>query len=345
MIKPFSSDIIKNIAEINLEKENFSSKDKIFVIYRVEEYGLTHTGLIALVSLNNNNNHQTIHKHEAVSIFKLSKLIKEFSSFPYQKQPIILLHKPSEHNLLANLTSGAQKVIFHHLDSISTIWFIRDAKHVKQIEESYNSYQDLYIADGHHRYEALHVLSQSQPEVYQDPYILALLIPLNGVNLCPYNKIISNINAKKYNMFLRKINNFFLLTPVDKTVRSTRANECYMYFEKKWYLLSCKFFFKININNLAIIILEENIFDDFLQIEDSEPNGVEYVTGIIGSNYLEQRVSQLYNAVAFSFNSLHKKLLLNIFETQALLPLCSTCFLPKPNTEIFNFRINSAIKN
>ena len=131
-----------------------------------------------------------------------------------------------------------------------------------------NKLEYLYIADGHHRIEAIRKLYQMKSsqnshhtgsEGYN--YFMISAFPKSQSKIYDYNRVIKDLNTLSVNEFTSCIKENFECENSSLPVRPKQGREFGMYHDGKWYLL--KFKNESLINDDILSKLDINIIDNF----------------------------------------------------------------------------------
>ena len=111
-----------------------------------------------------------------------------------------------------------------------------------------------------------------------------------------------------------------------------------MYLENKWYLLEAKegsYNAEDPIDSLDVAILQNNVLTPILGIEDVRTSDrIDFIGGIRGIKELERRVHKDMK-IAFSMYATEVSDIMNVADTNQVMPPKSTWFEPKLRSGLF----------
>lgn len=144
----------KLLDEMEKDGVYISDNEQAYYIYRLTMNGRAQTGIVACAGVDDYLNN-VIKKHENTREEKEQDRIRHVDTLSAQTGPIFLAYRSrSEINEVVSRVMETQKPLydFTAVDGIShTVWKIADHKQVAQIQDTFASINEIYIADGHHR--------------------------------------------------------------------------------------------------------------------------------------------------------------------------------------------------
>jgi len=277
----------------------------------------------------------TVRLHEQTHPQKLADRIAHIKALNAQTGPVLMTHRPnSEVQALHNNLLQNNPVLydFDAPDGIRhTIWAI-DKQMNKNIQETYQVIDALYIADGHHRAEAAVKID--------DQGILAILFPADTLHIQAYNRIIKDTFEMSPDQFLAQLAKSF---DVRKTQSAAQAEpgqrgQFGLYLAGDWYQLV--FDEKLRpadtLAALDVSILQDQVLQPLLGIDD--PRSSDRIANVGGSLGLSGLLEQLQhfapadNGLAFALYPVQFDAFFRVADSRRLMPPKSTWFAPKPRS-------------
>jgi uncharacterized protein (DUF1015 family) len=222
-----------------------------------------------------------------------------------------------------------------------TFWLIDDEADITRITKLFAAIPTLYIADGHHRSAAAALVgaekarqnpSHTGDEEYN--YFMAVCFPASQLTIIDYNRVVKDLNGLTQEAFLSALaKNFIVETKGPHTYQPAALHNFALYLGNNWYSLTAKP--EICNDNDPISILDVTlsstlILDQILGIKDLRSDKrIDFVGGIRGLGELKRRVDSKEMAAALALYPVSMKQLLDIADTNNLMPPKTTWFEPK----------------
>jgi len=221
-------------------------------------------------------------------------------------------------------------------------WIIDDDAVNKRITEIFkNDIPYLYVADGHHRTAAAALVGQEKKknnpnhtgkEEYN--YFMAVVFPDNQLKIIDYNRVVKNLNGLTQDAFIAKLEENFVVEKMGTAIyKPSKLHEFSMYLDQNWYKLTAKqgtFNNSDPIGVLDVTILSNLVLDKILGIKDLRTSkDIDFVGGIRGLGELKRRVDSGEMAAAFALYPVSMKQLIDIADTNNIMPPKTTWFEPK----------------
>ena len=221
-------------------------------------------------------------------------------------------------------------------------WVIDDMSVNQRITELFkNDIPSLYVADGHHRTAAAALVGQEKKknnpnhtgkEEYN--YFMAVVFPDNQLKIIDYNRVVKNLNGLAQNEFIAKLEENFVVEKMGTEIyKPSKLHEFSMYLDKNWYKLTAKagtFNDSDPIGVLDVTILSNLVLDKVLGIKDLRTSkDIDFVGGIRGLGELKRRVDNGEMVAAFALYPVSMKQLIDIADTNNIMPPKTTWFEPK----------------
>ena len=221
-------------------------------------------------------------------------------------------------------------------------WVIDDKAVNDRITEIFkNDIPYLYVADGHHRTAAAALVGQEKKknnpnhtgkEEYN--YFMTVVFPDNQLKIIDYNRVVKNLNGLTQDEFMSKLKENFEVEKMGSEIyKPSKLHEFSMYIDKNWYKLTAKagtFNDTDPIGVLDVTILSNLVLDKVLGIKDLRTSkDIDFVGGIRGLGELKRRVDNGEMAAAFALYPVSMKQLIDIADTNNIMPPKTTWFEPK----------------
>ena len=197
------------------------------------------------------------------------------------------------------------------------------------------------MADGHHRTAAAALVGNEKRhnnpghtghEEYN--YFLAVHFPSNQLRIIDYNRVIKDLNGLDPAAFVEKLSSSFTLEEKGTEIYTpSKLHNFSMYLDGTWYSLTAKpgtYNDNDPIGILDVTILSEHILDPVLDITDlRKSKRIDFVGGIRGLEELKRRVDSGSMRVAFALYPVSMEQLMDIADTESIMPPKTTWFEPK----------------
>lgn len=221
-------------------------------------------------------------------------------------------------------------------------WAITDDAINTKLEELFTTKVPFtYVADGHHRTAAAALVGAEKRKANPDytgeeefNYFLAVHFPDNQLKIIDYNRVVKDLNGHSKDDFLKLLaENFEVKEEGAEIYKPAKLHEFSMYLDGKWYSLTAKegtYDDNDPIGVLDVTILSNLVLDKLLGIEDLRTSKrIDFVGGIRGLGELSKRVDSGDHEVAFALYAVSMKQLIDIADTNNIMPPKTTWFEPK----------------
>lgn len=341
----------ENLDRMIEEKQFIQDEKPCLYIYRQIMNGRAQTGLVFCASIDDYINN-AIKKHEFTRADKEQDRINHVNYCDANTGPIFLTYREDEvtSEVIKQWSKEGTKrkpvYDFVSEDGIGhQVWVIDNELIVKEIVALFGEIENLYIADGHHRSASAVKVGlmrrEENPNYTGDEefnYFLAVAFPDNDLMVMDYNRVVKDLNGLTEEEFLNKISEKFIITEKDEQVKPSDKHTFGMYLENKWYLLEAKegsYNAEDPIDSLDVAILQNNVLTPILGIEDVRTSDrIDFIGGIRGIKELERRVHKDMK-IAFSMYATEVSDIMNVADTNQVMPPKSTWFEPKLRSGLF----------
>ncbi|MEM0965903.1 MAG: DUF1015 family protein [Verrucomicrobiota bacterium] len=220
-------------------------------------------------------------------------------------------------------------------DGIShTIWRIPSGT---EFVEAFKSVPSFYVADGHHRAaSAARVASEAKEEnphhTGEEDYnwFLTVLFPASELKILAYNRLVTDLNGLSEEEVLQQIAS---IAPVRSGVDGVppEPREIRFFLSGMWHGIRLEPEDGASVvSSLDVSLLQDKILNPILGINDPRTDErIDFVGGIRGTKFLEDKVDQGSAAIAFSLYPVLIEQLMEIADVDEIMPPKSTWFEPK----------------
>lgn len=205
-----------------------------------------------------------------------------------------------------------------------------------------------YIADGHHRAASAARVGRERKASIGEAWtgeeefncFLTVLFPASQLNILAYNRIVRPLPTFKPSEFIQQLSEIGELTRMAKSPSEVPENpgSVYVFLEDDWHSFTlpppkekCGV-----ADALDASLLQRNVLGPLLGIEDPRKSDrIDFVGGIRGVPYLEDRVRKGDGTVAFALHPVTVKQLFQVSDHGEVMPPKSTWFEPKLRSGFF----------
>ncbi|MFH1322172.1 MAG: DUF1015 family protein [Bacteroidota bacterium] len=337
----------------NKAKENFERllKDEVFIqddnehlyIYAQTMNGKTQYGLVGCASIDDYFNN-VILKHELTRPVKEKDRMTHVDVTNINAGPIFLTYPdvPEINTIVEEVIKDKPEYDFTAVDDIHhTFWAIKEKEKINRLVQLFDNIPHTYIADGHHRTASAALVGKARREANPQHtgneeynYFLAVHFPASQLRIIDYNRVVKDLNGNSTVEFLQKLeNNFTIEEKGINPYHPQTFHDFGLYLDKKWYSMTARegtYDQHDPVGVLDVTILFNNILDPILGIKDLRTDKrIDFVGGIRGLEELGRRVDSGEMKLAFALYPVTIKQLMNISDTNNIMPPKTTWFEPK----------------
>jgi uncharacterized protein (DUF1015 family) len=341
-------------AVYNKAKENFEKyrkekwlvqdeKDNLY-IYAQTMNGKTQFGIVGCAGVNDYLN-GIIKKHELTRKDKEEDRMKHVRITNANMEPVFFTYPAVKEidDIVAKIVKEEKATYdFTSVDGIGHhFWVISDDMTIKKIIDLFAKVPYTYVADGHHRTAAAALVGNERKKnnpnhkgIEEYNYFLAVHFPDNQLTIIDYNRVVKDLNGLSTTQLFEKLKTVFDIEEKGIDIyKPVKLHNFSMYLEGKWYSLTAKagtYNDTDPIGVLDVTILSQLVLDNILGIKDLRTDKrIDFVGGIRGLGELKKRVDGGEMKVAFALYPVSMKQLINIADTNNIMPPKTTWFEPK----------------
>ena len=328
-----------------MKKKSVLMKDNIksFYIYKISTKDHSQTGIIGTAKLSAYDNLH-IRGHEEIYFERSQKRFDQINNLNAQIGPIYVIHPDNDNlnNLIIKQTVSNPAYSFNALDGCKhELWIVNEQNTVSKISEIFNKINRIYIADGHHRIEALSKLAEFRK--HQNPnhtgaegynYFMVAIFPKSQARILDYNRLVKDLYGYSSKDFLKEVKKKFIVEKHNSKYKPNKPRLFGMYLDKNWYSLKLKKKPEENlfhIINLDINLLHYYLLEPILGIGDPRyDHRIDFIAGFHGLESIEKKVDTGESSVGFSLFATQMEDVISFADKKLTMPPKSTWFDPKP---------------
>ena len=337
---------MKAVENFNMFQEKgwlVQDDQEMYYVYGQTMNGKTQYGLVVCAYVEDYMSGK-IKKHELTRKDKEEDRMKHVRVNDANVEPVFFAYHFNEEldSIVARVISEKPEYDFTSVDGVGHhFWLIPDSGDIKRITEIFATFPAMYIADGHHRSAAAALVgaekARNNPNHKGDEeynYFMAVCFPDNQLTIIDYNRVVKDLNGLTDEEFLKKLEASFDVEEKGSDIyKPDRLHNFSMYLSGKWYSLTAKdgtYDDGDPIGVLDVTVLSNLVLDELLGIKDLRTDQrVDFVGGIRGLGELQSRVDSGEMRVAFALYPVSMKQLMDIADTDNIMPPKTTWFEPK----------------
>lgn len=350
---PADEDNIKYEEKLEFGKQTFEnllhhdifhqSAKPAYYIYRQTQGEDQYTGIIGAISIDDCIMN-VVKPHEQTLEHKEEKLKEYLKIIDINAEPVVISYKADHviNELIEELTHKKPYASFdfpkfgHH-----ELWEINDRKSCKIIEEQFNGFNELYIADGHHRTASSVLYGEemrnNNPEYNgSEPfnYFMALMFPHHQIRLREFNRLVKDLNGHSEQSLLQALSKQFEVIHTGEFPDTSDSLFSFaMYIKNSWYHLIPKSGVIENLpedHQLPTQVLTDLVLSPVFNIHDlRKDKRINFIGGKTNPELLMEKVNSGEYEAAFSVNKISIPLFKKFADNGWFMPPKSTYFEPK----------------
>ena len=220
------------IKEGIFQKEN---SDSFYIYQKNNVDGNSFIGIIGAASvIDYQNGNIKIHEQ---TIQKREELFKTYlQTTGFNAEPVLLTY-PNHQSIDKIIKRYAQTRAEYEFATTNKsqhkLWLVSDEKDIQLIEQSFSEIENLYIADGHHRFASSCLLAKESKNINNSntQYCMSYLIAEDQLKIISFNRLLKNLNGLSDEDFLTQIKEKYELKEVQNAfVPTSKRRNHTIYF-------------------------------------------------------------------------------------------------------------------
>lgn len=268
-------------------------KKPALFLYKIESKKQEFVGIIAGTSVSDYEENK-IKKHENTLEYRVNTLKDYFKVTKFNTEPVLMMY-PENTSLEQWISEKQKEVPLYDFSTTNrerhTLWIIDSKEEIDYIIKTFESFENLYIADGHHRSASAQLLHQENTDVnnLNLDYFMSFLISENNIKINEFNRLIHDLNNHSIADFISLISEEFEVTKRKEQIwKPTQKFEFGMYLDGNFYSLKLKNIPNSNnkLETLDAQLLYDKLLNPILGIGDLRTDSrINYIPG--NKNLLE----------------------------------------------------------
>lgn len=310
-------------------------KDCMFLYEIVSPYS-QHIGIIAGTSIEEYKS-GAIKKHENTLEYRVENMKKYFKESRFNTEPVLMMHPQSSEMEnwieLKKIETPLYRFATTNKET-HTLWRVNSERELDFLTQLFSSFEQLYIADGHHRTESIRQLSDeygcSSPDLN---YILSYIVCETKIKINPFHRMVHDLNGLGSEHFIELISEHYEVKKVHEFWKPKEKHQVGMYLNEQFYQLKLKHLPDENLPTLDKLdaeILYQTILHPILGIKDLRTDSrISYIPGNKNLVELTQKVDSGENQVGFILFPQTIEDIKNLAHEEQTMPPKSTYIEPK----------------
>ena len=318
-------------------KENIliQEKKESFYIYRLDKYNKSQFGVVASIDINKKN--PKILKHEKTLEARCDKILRTTKNTNIQVGPVYFSHQCKTN--LNKIYNKYKKIkpLYNFQTSggtVHSLWKVDNKKEIEFIDQNLKKINELYIADGHHRFssmEKLYSLYEKKNKTKKSIPLLSVIFDKSNTNILSYNKVIK-LKKFNYERFIFLLKKEFEILKISSFREPTKRGEVSIYCNNIWHNFNIRKNNELKKSKKTDSEILENLVLKNILLKKMESKILEktHVPGKYGFEFLEEKVDLAIADVAFFICPMTMHEIMSVADAKKIVPPKSTFFDPKP---------------
>ena len=345
--------LIKRKFQEFIEKDIlFEEKEKNFYVYEQTKKNKKFIGIIGSVSIDEYLN-GNIRLHEE-TIAKREKMFKDYLDITrFNADPILLTYRDNKdiNKIINKYEKERAEYDFTTTNRVHhKLWKISNKLDIKNIIHSFQTINNLYIADGHHRSASSALLLKERRKKNNKlskeenvNYCMSYLIAESQIDIINFNRLIKIDQKLNILDIINEIEKIYHVKNMGNQPYSpTTKKEISMYVNRNWYSLTYQGKEHDTIAaNLDPSILSNNILSPILNIKDERTNkNIHFIDGTTPLSEVQKKIDNKEFDIAFVLQPMNINNIKDVANNQETMPPKSTYIQPKLRSGLTIYRID-----
>ncbi len=332
--------------QFELMKNNsilIKDNNKSFYIYKISTKDHAQVGIIGTAKLSAYDNLH-IRGHEEIYFERSQKRFDQINNLNAQVGPIYVVH-PDDIKLAGLIKEQITTKPIYSFEALDKchheLWIVNEESSILKISEIFNKINRIYIADGHHRIDALSRFAefkkhQNPNHTGEEPYnyFMVAIFPKSQARILDYNRLIKDLYGYSPGDFIKQVKKNFSVKKQESSYKPRESRSFGMYLDKNWYSIKLKKNPEKNlfrIINLDINLLHEYLLEPILGVGDPRyDKRIDFIAGFHGLESIERKVDSGEAKAGFSLLATRIEDVIDFADQKLTMPPKSTWFDPKP---------------
>ena len=312
-----------------------------YSVYRQVMGPVVQTGVVAVVPVADYDAGR-VRVHEFTRPDKELDRVRHIDALDAQDEPVFLVHRPSAEvdAVVSTVVAREPALDITTRDGVRhTLWVVDDIAEIAALRAALGDVGHLYVADGHHRSAAASRVHAARGDADGDhDAFLAVLFPLDVVNVMAYNRVVADLGGLSVEELLVALDEVgFDLAVASGAVAPTRPHEFGVHLDGDWFRARARDVDESDpLGRLDVSVLQDRVLGPLLGIGDPRTDArIAFVGGVRGAAEIERLVGSGRYAVGFTLCPTALDDLVAVADGGAVMPPKSTWFEPKLASGLF----------
>lgn len=227
------------------KKEGFLIKEEkpVLYLYQIESKNNQFTGIVAGTSIEDYQNN-IIKKHEDTLEYRVDLFKEYLHHSKFNTEPVLMMYQDRQdiNQWIAKYKTNKPLYNFSTVAREKhTIWRISDQNDIDWLCSEFDQVNEMYIADGHHRFASSELLANEDTGAIQENSVMTFLIAESNIKIYEFNRIIHDLNNYSKEDFLTILKEKFNVKNKQQQLwKPSKKFEFGMYLDGDFYSLKLK---------------------------------------------------------------------------------------------------------
>lgn len=326
----------------NYNKNGFygRSKGNFLYVYLIEHENQSRYGIVAATNIKDIQEGKVL-KHENTLAEKEQQMLHLILQRKAMIKPVLLAH--DQNSELTNIYKKvalsepcALDIYFEKEKARHKLFKIKNEATIQQIIQCFESFDNVYVADGHHRISTSLTLHKNKKQnQFKADELLTVYFGFDQLTIYDYNRVVSILKEKTPTQLIAKLSKYFNVKVLSKAKKPERKHDICFMINDEAYMLSWKpkYIKEYKATNEVVLdaeLLDIFVFGEILKIEDvRQDSRLKYVSGVEGVAGVRKLILKDDYAVGFMLYPVKKSELRRVADAGLTLPPKSTWFEPR----------------